>query len=174
MGLFYGLSYGFIYGLIGGIFSGALFGSVMALIMLRQQKKRQPPSFNNGLNTNLQDAINAATITGPQNKNEIYGTMTESLRTRIITVSRKKAFFGCGVKVNIHIDGNVVASFKNGQSEGFAVDSRKHTLFAAMKVTSGDSISNVINIDASENDARFFLMLKPGGIDTILILTPEE
>ncbi|MCL2884240.1 MAG: hypothetical protein FWF49_01980 [Oscillospiraceae bacterium] len=123
----------------------------------------------NDLNMNV-GAFNTAAMP-PPNANAAADAQSVPLSMRTITVARKKALVGAAVKTNICIDGAVVATFKNGQSGSFAVDSRPHNLCATTGMTG--AMSNVIQIDASENDAKFLLSMKMSG-NGMLILTPDE
>ena len=92
-----------------------------------------------------------------------------------ITIHREKRFWGCGVPVYFCMDGEIIASAKNGQIVSFYVDLDKHSLYALAHLPQHSARSNIINIEG-DNPIALNLKIKPAWWtgDSEYILTQIE
>ncbi len=90
---------------------------------------------------------------------------------RIITVERKKSFFGCAVVYQISCDGKTVSSVRNGKTVTFEVDDNSHIIqcFSTTPTSissdrngnvyggGGTTTSDVINIPSGDQPIKLFV-----------------
>lgn len=85
-----------------------------------------------------------------------YAEQKDSEATRIITISRKKAFFAAAVKFKVVIDGVLVGTLKNGQSVKVSLSGASH----AMKVDCNIPCP-VLQIPAGSENLAYQISVKP-------------
>jgi len=81
---------------------------------------------------------------------------------RQITIFRPSKAFGVAMRVHYYIDGETeVASAKNGETVKFDLDENKHTLRAHVGVFSKGTGSDVITIDAGDDNKEYEFYFGP-------------
>lgn len=101
-------------------------------------------------------------VDAKQNSNGLVneGSQTEAnLKTVKVIISRTKRLMGCAVPMKIIIDGNQIASLKNGANVEIDLPVGEHKLLID---TVGEVTDRVLNLTQDLNKVRISLIMKMG------------
>ena len=89
---------------------------------------------------------------------------------RELTLTRKKSFVGCAMKMIVYVNGNAVCELKNGESATVTVPVQSFALGAAF---SNALVSNEALIGAGEGPLSYTLVLKSGFASNSILFQPN-
>lgn len=86
--------------------------------------------------------------------------------SRVMTITRKKSFYGCAVKFDCILDGNKVGFLKNGGTVEVNVDGNAHQLI----VKGGMLVSKMVEISAGSESVNLNVYLKMHAMESEIIV----
>ena len=86
--------------------------------------------------------------------------------SRVMTITRKKSFYGCAVKFDCILDGNKVGVLKSGGTVEVNVDGNAHQLI----VKGGMLVSKMVEISAGSENVNLNVYLKMHAMESEIIV----
>lgn len=124
-------------------------------------------NLQNGENENLQNGENA-TAENSESVEDNLQNYDSVLRT--ITLNRKKAFYGCAVKLQCVVDGKQSVILKNGQTVQIEIDGNSHNL----TIQGGLLVSKTIIIPSGSSNLTYDISFKMHAMESEICLEEKE
>ena len=98
------------------------------------------------------------------------GQSAEPAVMRTLTLTRKKRFSGCAMQLNCYIDGQLAASFKNGETKTVPVDANAHEVVV---MAPQGHLSGSMMLPADSANRSYEFAIKMGMVTSTVIFTEQ-